>query len=1818
MLTSNETSSTGSAYAHAGCSTNAITTSMNAGNRNNNNNHTTTTTTTSRINTENGLINNQLQQTQQQQQQHQHQQQQQNQSKPQQHKFAPARRLAARQTLRLAIPRQSEDTSNTLAANTILFKNSPSQLPPAPILKRSTPFNPTNLSTSSQIPLKSTSPLDSQTLPNVLLTNNDNTATPSNCSSNGKFLSLRNPSITLNSTDICKNNELFAFAKELSPSVTGDRSPVFTASISPNTNTANNSNNNNGTGSPNNQLNRLFNLSPSALRSYGNMSDFSDSSQSGVISPATSFIENFHKKNGSTMSSSSPNMSTIGTTSPAINGTVVGGGGSSMGTAGTLATTLGRQINTSSSSSSSVKETSSTSQQVVNSSSSTTTRVEKKSRLHQITSSSSSSSSSSTSTEMKAAALKRDMSEFKNSMSEINDLALGRGNTGTPALTSSTSTLSHHQPPSINDLSNLNNLNSSDAITKLKKKIRSSLENIVDDDIQPKIKFPDDDDEEMNMDLVEASNQLSGNGLNGTNVTVDTVKFEEKRTKTESKKKFVTDGFSSEQATSNLAESKRLQAGDIDFQQATAAAATRNRLEVDGVKAEENAAVIHEALSLRTGDVTQQASNNVAAASIKVQSDTFSADKKAIAHSQQSQTITSNGIISQEKHISSASQSNYTVSHKGVSSTASSMISSSSQMSATNGHFFKLSDFKLDDLMSLNSTSGQKEIEQAIAKYSNMLTSCVNSLQERRTVSEETLYLEKINEVIRRAWAVPTHGHELGYSLCDSLRKSGGLDLLMHNCVQNDMQIQFSSAKLLEQCLTTENRTHVVDHGLDKVVNVACVCTKNNQHSRVGTGILEHLFKHSEGTCSDVIKLGGLDAVLFECRTSDVETLRHCASALANLSLYGGAENQEAMILRKVPMWLFHLAFHTDDNIKYYACLAIAVLVANKEIEAEVLKSGCLDLVEPFVTSHDPSEFAKSNLAHAHGQSKHWLQRLVPVLSSNREEARNLAAFHFCMEAGIKREQGNTEIFREIGAIEALKTVASCPNAIASKFAAQALRLIGETVPHKLSQQVPLWSVEDVQEWVKQIGFGQFVKQFEESQVDGDLLLKLNEENLRDDIGIANGILLKRFERELQNLKRMADYSSKDTAKLHQFLAEIGSEYCTYTYSMLNAGIDKTSLPHLNEDMLIAECSIKNSIHRLRILNAVKSLENSLISSTDDNVIKTLDVFVSYRRSNGSQLASLLKVHLQLRGFSVFIDVERLEAGKFDNGLLNSIRQAKNFVLVLTPNALERCVDDNDCKDWVHREIVAALNSSCNIIPIIDSQFYWPEPERLPEDMRSVCHFNGVTWIHDYQDACIDKLERFMRGEKNIDRITAMTPGTPSSAVSYQRMHSNDSDYNVGGSNAGTTGGNSSNGGATNGGGQAANHQANRYRTSSSPARQRLGSNSSTMFNSTGKLGSAGSQLSVFGRGSKRNMLPPYRTQQPIAHRTLPIGGSMQNMSPLAYKPPRRSSEVAMASENSKNKPSSNYRSHSVDGLLDNNESTEVKVAEAAALVTAGSMALTNASSTSTLQPAEDSNCSIESLNVTREQQMDTVKKREKSANLPPVNPQHRKSRSLDHFLDEQALAAIVAPPSPTEETQSMQNLATPMTPEPSRSLSNKTTINGLPPRASSVRDSKSLTPERVATLRGSPLNRQSPEGVSSPEDEHEDNQSMKSVASQKGDIASGTVKNQTRAAAHVHRGNSMANSWNGGGGGDQSSHRQKGCYGHATRTTSNSSLTSNNTAGGAAGQTNPNNKTIFNRTMKKVRSLIKNNDNDDANITGLLLTQVTATPSTGRILKCV
>ncbi|XP_053955210.1 myb-like protein A [Anastrepha ludens] len=222
-----------------------------------------------------------------------------------QHKFAPARRLAARQTLRLQIPKQQGDTygfqnacnAGVNAASSNYYKYSPSQLPPAPILKRNTTTPTTAYHTKNSLP-KSASPLESHKLPNVVCSsaspspqlsstsalhyNGSNgglsiqTATATPTSSANKFLNLRKPSITLNSADVRNNNgtsgssigscgsDLFGFAKELSPSMDmSDHSPIFASSISPSTSSG---------CSPTHHINRLFSLSPSTMRSYGNVS----------------------------------------------------------------------------------------------------------------------------------------------------------------------------------------------------------------------------------------------------------------------------------------------------------------------------------------------------------------------------------------------------------------------------------------------------------------------------------------------------------------------------------------------------------------------------------------------------------------------------------------------------------------------------------------------------------------------------------------------------------------------------------------------------------------------------------------------------------------------------------------------------------------------------------------------------------------------------------------------------------------------------------------------------------------------------------------------------------------------------------------------------------------------------------------------------------------------------------------------------------------------------------------------------------------------------------------------------------------------------------------------------------------------------------------------------------------------------------------------------------------------------------------------------------------------------------------------------------
>ena len=99
------------------------------------------------------------------------------------------------------------------------------------------------------------------------------------------------------------------------------------------------------------------------------------------------------------------------------------------------------------------------------------------------------------------------------------------------------------------------------------------------------------------------------------------------------------------------------------------------------------------------------------------------------------------------------------------------------------------------------------------------------------------------------------------------------------------------------------------------------------------------------------------------------------------------------------------------------------------------------------------------------------------------------------------------------------------------------------------------------------------------------------------------------------------------------------------------------------------------------------------------------DLFISYRRTNnrgetiGTLLAYSVFYHLNDRGYKgrVFIDHKGIKNENFESKILNSIKNSKVFILLLTKDTLSRCVEP---KDWVRREICQAVESGLKIIAI--------------------------------------------------------------------------------------------------------------------------------------------------------------------------------------------------------------------------------------------------------------------------------------------------------------------------------------------------------------------------------------------------------------------------------------------------------------------------------------------------------------------------------------
>ena len=148
-----------------------------------------------------------------------------------------------------------------------------------------------------------------------------------------------------------------------------------------------------------------------------------------------------------------------------------------------------------------------------------------------------------------------------------------------------------------------------------------------------------------------------------------------------------------------------------------------------------------------------------------------------------------------------------------------------------------------------------------------------------------------------------------------------------------------------------------------------------------------------------------------------------------------------------------------------------------------------------------------------------------------------------------------------------------------------------------------------------------------------------------------------------------------------------------------------------------------------------------------ENKGEEFDVFISYRRQGGGTVAALLYHELDARGLRVFMDTQKLKSGDYEQAILNNIKSAANFILLVSDGVFES-------KNVVWEVENALSLAGKNIIPVFinnNNAF-----KNTPEKIKAIEKQNGIVLNHLNPKNSINYLleQITSRADNLVDRIT--------------------------------------------------------------------------------------------------------------------------------------------------------------------------------------------------------------------------------------------------------------------------------------------------------------------------------------------------------------------------------------------------------------------------------------------------------------------------------
>ena len=507
--------------------------------------------------------------------------------------------------------------------------------------------------------------------------------------------------------------------------------------------------------------------------------------------------------------------------------------------------------------------------------------------------------------------------------------------------------------------------------------------------------------------------------------------------------------------------------------------------------------------------------------------------------------------------------------------------------------------------------------------------------------------------------------------------------------------------------------------------------------ARVVNAALAILRKHpthaGAGTLARFVLAGGTEIVPFLATLSEIEGYKQIVdlassttlseealcwvlAALGNIAGAADESYSNALVENDALLMLQPAIMHSNPNISLQASCTLARLGSQKRFAEAFASSGAEAALSDAMQMFTPG-MAKSGINYGGGD----VPIICAMLSQDLNPVFNLATLLdvTCAIEVVdgKLSSNTTALSSSPQFITALRVCASSPSAFVYSAACFVLRAFDLPVPSfrggGLSSRddtadilrlddADRWSIDQVCQWVGNQPFKAYRQAFRDNLVSGALLLSVTDEDLAS-MGIA------------KVLHRKAILHA--TGVLSSTAASASAAAAAAAASGAGSGPGTRS-----EAALVLALGPRASTSA------------------------RFDVFISYRRVGGADFAQLVKLTLERKGLSVFLDIDNLGTGNFDAKLEASLLASTNIVMVWTKGCMDRFMDGKDAvrADFVRKEYALALLHKKNIVPLYKEDFEFPPANRLPEDVRGVLFINSIKFVGEYREATFDKLVKAM------------------------------------------------------------------------------------------------------------------------------------------------------------------------------------------------------------------------------------------------------------------------------------------------------------------------------------------------------------------------------------------------------------------------------------------------------------------------------------------